>query len=178
MKKMKQSQIQNSKFKIPNSGLSLLEILVVVTIFAILGIITTRAVFLTLQGSKKSESTVRVRENLDYSVGVIERNLRNAGSVVTCPNVDTKTISYLDQDGNAGSFSCVNTGGADSYVASGSARLTSDAVKITSCAITCSAGTSTNPPLVTISLEAQDATAVGVQNTKVSTTTQVYLRNY
>jgi prepilin-type N-terminal cleavage/methylation domain-containing protein len=151
-------------------GMSLIEILVVVTIFAILGILTTQAVFLTLQGSKKSESTVRVRENLDYAVGVMERHLRNANSIISC---SMGVINYTDQNGSAGSFSCI-----DNYVASGSARLTSDTVSIESCSFTCTTGVSTNPPLVNISLEAQDANIIGIQNTTVSTSTQIYLRSY
>lgn len=146
-------------------GMSLIEILIVVTIFAILGIITTRAIFLTLQGSKKSESTVKVRENLNYSLGVIERQLRNANSVVDC---SANVINYTDQNGNPASFSCVNTGSANSYIASGSARLTGDSVNIISCEFNCPPTVSTNPPEVTISLEAQG----------VSLSTQIFLRSY
>ena len=159
-------------------GISLLEILVVVTIFAVLGIITTRAVLLTIQGSKKSESLVKVRENLDYSMGVVERNLRNANSVTECPLTDPKIINYIDQSGSSSSFSCINIGSTDSYIASGSARLTSDAVEITVCSFSCNPGTSANPPVVNVTLEAKDANAVGVQGATVSTSTQIYLRSY
>ncbi len=159
-------------------GMSLLEILVVVTIFAVLGIITTRAVLLTIQGSKKSESLVKVRENLDYSIGVIERQLRNANSVVECPLADPTVVNYIDQNSNSGSFSCINIGAVDSYVASGSARLTSDAVSITACSFFCTPGTSANPPVINVTLEAKDAVATGIQNSTVSTSTQIYLRSY
>lgn len=161
-------------------GLSLIEILVVVTIFAILGIITTRAVFLTLQGSKKSESLVHVRENLDYSMGVIERQLRNANSVDVCSNPNE--IDYTDSDGNPGSFSCVGIGTLDSYIASGSGqltqRLTSNTIGITSCSFSCTTGISTNPTAVSIDITAQDASAVGIQSATVNSTTQVSLRSY
>ncbi len=156
-------------------GLSLIEILIVVTIFAILGILTTRAVFLTLQGSKKSESLVKVRENLDYSVGVMERNLRNANSLIDCPPGGT-VVNYADQNGNPASFSCIL--GVDSYVASGSARLTSSVVGITSCSFSCTPATNTNPASVIINIEAQDTTATGIQNSTVSTSTKVSLRDY
>ncbi len=172
----------NSKQLTVNSqqskGMSLLEILIVVAIFAILGVITTRAVLLTLQGSKKSESLVKVRENIDYSLGVIERQLRNADSVTECPNSDTNIISYKDQEGNTSTFSCVNMGSADPYVASASARLTNNEVKITSCSFVCEPGTSVNPPVVSVTIEAQDANATGIETSKVSATTQIYLRSY
>ncbi len=159
-------------------GMSLLEILVVITIFAVLGIIVTRSVALSIGGSRKSESLVRVRENLNYSLAIIERQIRNANSVSQCPNADTTRIDYKDQDGNSTFFSCVNLGGSDPYVASGSARLTSDAIQITSCTFTCVAATSTNPALITVSVAAKDTSATGLQNATVSTTTQIYLRNY
>jgi len=160
------------------SGMSLLEILVVVAIFAVLGVITTRAVLLTLQGSKKSESLVRVRENLNFALGVIERQVRNADSVTECPNSDSNLLSYTDSSGDIATFSCANVGTDDAYVASGSARLTSDTVNITSCSFVCAAGTSTNPPSVTFSIEAKDKNTTGIQGSTVSMTTQIYLRNY
>ena len=159
-------------------GMSLLEILVVITIFAILGIIVTRSVALSIGGSRKSESVVRVRENLSYSLAIIERQIRNANSVSQCPNADPTRIDYKDQDGNPAYFSCVNLGGIDPYISSGSARLTSDTIKIIQCSFTCVAATSTNPALINVSLQAKDAGATGLQNATVSTATQIYLRNY
>jgi hypothetical protein len=160
-------------------GISLLEILVVVSIFAVLGILITRSVLLTLGGGKKSESLIKVRENLNYSMSVIERQLRNANSITDCGNTDTSTISYLDQSGNAASFSCKNMGQAGSvgYIASGSAKLSSDTVNVTGCKFTCGLGTA-SPSSVTIDLTAIDASASGIENSSVTTKTQVFLRNY
>jgi type II secretory pathway pseudopilin PulG len=157
-------------------GISLLEILVVVSIFAVLGILITRSVLLTLGGGKKSESLTRIRENLSYSVGIIERQLRNANSITPCPNPNPLTISYIDINGNAATFSC-NDIGTEGYIASGEARLSSDAVNVTDCSFICATGSGT-PSSVTISLEAEDASASGVENATVTTKTQVFLRNY
>jgi len=153
-------------------GISLLEILVVVSIFAVLGILVTRSVLLTLGGGKKSETVIKIRENLNYSVGVMERQLRNANSISDCTNANTSVISYLDQNDVASTFSCLS-----GYVASGSAKLTNDNVKVTSCSFTCVLG-STGPSSVKIDLEATDAQATGLDNTIISTSTQVFLRNY
>jgi prepilin-type N-terminal cleavage/methylation domain-containing protein len=168
----------NTYFMIHDSGLSLLEVLVVVALFAVLGIVISRSIILTLQGSQKSESLVRARENLDYSLAVIERQIRNATSITECPNTDTNIINYTDQNGRAGSFSCVNVGQADSYVASGSARLTSDAVSLVTCSFTCTLGTGDKPPVVAVDLEVKNANASGAQSSVVSATTQIYLRSY
>lgn len=155
-----------------NKGMSLLEILVTVTIFAVLGIIITRSIILTLQGSRKSESLVKVRENLDYAMGVVERQLRNADSIADCTNSDTTKITYVSQDGIQSSFSC------GSFIASGSAQLTSSTVTITNCSFTCQTGSSANPSSVSVFFEGKDANATGVQNSTVSLTNQIFLRNY
>ncbi len=160
------------------AGISLIEILVVITIFAVLGVIVSSSLILTIQGTKKSEALIRVRENVNYSLGVIERNIRNASSIVDCTNADTTKITYLNQNGVVSSFSCINAGGANSYIASGSARLTSDAISIVNCSFTCSASVDlSNPPLVTIDILARDAVSSGVQSSSVSAQTKIYLRN-
>ena len=163
------------------SGFSLIEIMVVVTIFAILGIIVTSSVILTLAGTKKSESLIRVRDNLNYSLSVMERNIRNANSIPVCPfpaSDNDKVIRYLDQNGRPATFSCVNTGSSGSYIASGSAQLTSDTIKITNCTFACTPSDANTPPLVLIDLTVKDASSSGVQNAEVTAQTQIYLRNY
>lgn len=158
-------------------GLSLIEILVVITIFAILGIIVSSSLILTIQGTKKSESIIKVRENLNYSLSVVERNLRNASMVLECPNSNTNTVTYTDQYGISSSFSCMNTGSAtNSYIASGSARLTSDTIRITSCSFVCVRDLY-NPPYVTITVTGQDVDYSGAQGSNVTVESKIYLRN-
>jgi prepilin-type N-terminal cleavage/methylation domain-containing protein len=158
-------------------GISLIEILVVVSIFALVGVLVTRSLTLTLQGTQKSTSLVHARENLDYSISVIERQIRAAESISDCTNSNTNAISYVDQSGIPSSFSCVNTGLSNSYVASGSARLTSDTVKITGCSFICTVSGS-GPSAITIGLTMQDAATTGIGGAGVSASTKIYLRNY
>ncbi len=170
--------IMNKHFR---EGLSLIEVLIVITIFAVLGVLVTQSVALTLMGSRKSESIVHARENLDYSLNIIERGIRGATVVTPCSNADTTTINYLDQNGNNGLFSCQGTlGSIGSYVASGSAsvHLTSNTVKIMSCVFHCYPATSTNPTYVTVDLTMREATASGAQSANVTGSTQIRLRNY
>lgn len=164
--------IPDSRFQIPTLGMSLIEILVVITIFAVMGVVVARAVILTVGGSKKSESIVKVRENLNYAMGIVERQIRNANSIPTCPNSDSKVIDYIDQYGKATSFSC----GAD-YVASGSARLTNNEIIVSGCSFICSPGAN-YPDSIKVSFTAKDKYAVGIQNATVSVESQISLRNY
>ena len=171
---------KNNLAKKNMQGLSLIEILVAITIFAILGVVVSSSLILTIQGSRKSESQIRVRENINYSMSVIERNLRNAGSVTSvCNNTALTNITYIDQYGQPASFTCKNIGGTDSHIASGSAgvRLTSNAVAITACSFTCKPSASAKPPMVVVDISAKDASATGVMGAVVTSQNQIYLRN-
>ena len=166
-------------------GLSLVEILIVITIFSVLGVLITQSVILTLTGSRKSEATIRVRENLDYSLNVIERQLRNASAVyrdstytTACNSSVQTSIYYLDQNGNKSYFSCENIDGVGSYIASGSAHLTGSAVKIVACSFQCVPNALSNPNLVRVKITLNDGSTTGVNSASASASTQIYLRNY
>ncbi len=151
-------------------GISLIEILVVIMVFAILGILISRVILVTLQGSGKSDSLVKIRENLSYSLAVIEREIRNAETIV-CPS--TTQVNYTNSRGISTYFSC-----SGARVASGSAWLTSDEVSITACSFTCTAASGHVLPSVTISLEAKDATITGAGGAQATATTKIFLRTY
>ena len=156
-------------------GISLIETLIVIGIFAVLGILSTSAVLLSLQGSKKGDSQIKVRENVDYALSVMERNLRNAESSL-CPS--TSEVTYVDSNDVPGSFSCLDVPLAG-YVASGSARLTSDEIKIIACSFTCTAGDGSVPPRVAIDISAVDAgTSGSKEGAAVSISTEINLRTY
>ena len=164
--------------KYTKNGFTLVEILIVISIFAVIGLLSTRSVFLTLRGAKKSDSLVRVRENVNYSLSVIERQLRNAESVTTC-GVSTGTLSYVSLEGTSTTFTCVApSGNATGYIASGSGRLTSNEISVTSCSFTCSQTDINNPPVVKIVVEAEDSESISVEKGSVSAQTEIVLRNY
>ncbi len=165
------------KKKINNiKGFSLIEILIVITIFAVIGLLATRSIFLTIRGAKKSDSLVRVRENVNYSLSVIERQLRSAEGV-TCPNPSSSVLNYVSLEGTASSFSCV-VSGTDRYIASGSARLTSSDISVTGCSFACTQYDINNPPSVNITVVASDNESQSVEKGSVSIQTQIVLRNY
>mgnify|MGYP001594650556 CR=1 FL=1 len=158
-------------------GVSLIEILIVVAIFAVLGILISRVILTTLMGSSRSDNLVKVRDNIDYTLSVMERQIRNAESVSPCPNPDTTRIDFRDSNGIAAFFACTNVG-ASGYVASGSARLTNDEVAITACSLVCTAASGRVPPAVDISLEARGANQTGVERAMVTAVTKIFLRTY
>ncbi len=159
-------------------GYTLIEILVVVVVFAVISLIATQTVILILRGTKKAESVSKVRQNLDYAMGSMERQLRSARSITSaCNNSASSQINFIDQSGNVNSFSCVGTNqtGSASSVASSSADLTSSDITISSCSFVCAPATSNSPPSVTLSVTGSDITRQGAS---VTVTTQVTLRSY
>lgn len=155
-------------------GVSLLEILVVMTIFSVLAILATRGVLLTLRGSRKSDSLGRVRENVDYALSIMERQLRNAEDLACTTST---LITYETKGGASATFSCESVG-SGGYIASSSARLTSQEVEISSCSFTCDAGNSGVPPSVSIAVTGEDANLEGPEQAQVTTSTTIYLRTY
>jgi Tfp pilus assembly protein PilW len=159
-------------------GISLIETVIVIGVFAVLGILSTATVLLSLQGSKKGDAQVKVRENLDYAISVIERQLRNAESVSPCTNTASLEVRYSDYNNISTLFSCVNVGSAG-YVASGSARLTNEEINITNCSFTCSPGSDSVPPKVAIDIQAVDTANQGSKaGATVSISTEINLRTY
>lgn len=154
-----------------------MELLVVVSVFAIVILLATQALILSLRGSRKSESLSRVRSDLDFSLAVMERNLHNATAIDPCPNPDTSIVNYTDAFGKTTSFSCTTIAGLGA-IASGSARLTSDEIDVTSCSIVCSPGNVGVPPSVTVTVSATNANVSGAEGAQVTTQTDILLRIY
>lgn len=165
------------KFKKSLKGFSLLEAMVVLTVFSLLAIVATQSILSTLRLTNKSNSSTKVRGDIDYAMSIIERHLHSATEVSPCPLSDDKTIAYKDQLGEVATFSCVSSN-EEGYIASGSARITSEIISITQCSFTCVQGSGSAPPYVTVSLTARDSTKTGIESSNISTSTQIYLRTY
>lgn len=166
----------NKAFTPIKSGFSLIEILVVMSIFAVLAVLATMSVTMTLKSGKKSDSLVRVRENVNYSMAILERQIRNSENV-DCLTSTSTLLNYTALGGIPSTFTCV-TSGLDKYIASGSGRLTSSDITVTSCSFTCTQLDANNPPSVKISIVAEDNTATSTEKGSVTTQTEIVVRNY
>lgn len=163
-------------------GVSLFEIIIVIGIFAAVAVLTTRSTFLTLRGARKSDAQIRVKENLEYGVSVIERQLRNADIITSATNCDGATkltrVDYVDSEGNSSFFACQSVGATSGYIASGSARLTSNEITISNCSFVCSAQDGPSPTNITINVTGKDLSGTGAESSQVTLSTKVFLRNY
>lgn len=174
--------------KSTNLGVSLFEIVIVVGIFAMVAVLITRSTFLTLRGTKKSDSQIRVKENLEYGLSVIDRQLRNAdvitstcngGTPFPCNSTTRSRIDYTNTNGTASFFACNDVGPTSGYItASDSARLTSTEITITDCSFVYSPQDGPVLPGVTISVSGRDLGTSGVESSQVSVSAKVFLRTY
>jgi len=164
-------------------GFSLIEIIVVIALFSIIGVIVSQATITTFRGARRSDSEAKVRENIDYAVSVMERHLRNA-LTVTCTSVSR--VDFTDQDRNAGAF-LLNSSGTDAHIASYSAlpapttqRLTSQDLTVSNLSFTCPPTTSGNvAPVINIGITAIDRYAQGTDRAGITTSAKIIVRtNY
>jgi prepilin-type N-terminal cleavage/methylation domain-containing protein len=161
-------------------GFTLMEMLVVIGVIGMIGVITSGSIITSIRGSKRTDSDTQVRQSVDYTIAVIERQLRNARSV-TC---DSPTqITYTDPDFRTTTFSRGVYRPAGSpidvgYIASGSAttKLTGAEVNVTSVTFTCTPAQGNISASVTVVVNAEDSQAQGIEKAEIIGRTTVYLR--
>ncbi len=156
-----------------NKGFTLIEILVVSTVFAVVSIIVVQATILAIRGSVKTDRTVSVRENLDYAAGIIEREIRNAQSISGCGG--GTLVSYVDVDGSDSVIEC-KLGSDWGYVELGGQRLTGENVLVENCVFSCGGvGVLDAPEYVDVSISGK---SVDGDEPLVVVNTRAALRTY
>lgn len=120
-------------------GFSLIEVLVVLSIFVLIAIIANQLLFPVFRGSEKTSAAIIVKQNGNYAISVIQRELYNARQVSLCVGNE---VSYFNADGQSVLLSCPAPG-VSGGILLGLRSLTSPEVEVESCAITC---LPTSPP--------------------------------
>ncbi len=156
---------------------SLVEILIVLTIFSALAIVSTQAIIVTLSNSRKAESSVQTRESLQYVTSVMERSLRNSMNIESSTN---NSIAFTDQDGAGHLFLCVDAtpGSADGHLLFDSSRISSEDITLTNCTFSTVLGTEDVPDRVMVTISGQAKNTSGAEQTPITVSTIVYLRVY
>jgi type II secretory pathway pseudopilin PulG len=163
------------------SGYSLVEILIVTSIFVVMAILATQSLMLTFRASRKSESMTNTQRELRYALSVIERGLYNADRITsTCNGFWLSKIDYIDEYYEAVSFSCeTDISNGRGYVASNSAQLTStDSIDMTMCRFRCGSISGNEPARVDILLNAEDIDTEGAEGSIASISSSILLRSY
>jgi prepilin-type N-terminal cleavage/methylation domain-containing protein len=156
-KKIKQNRNNQAK------GFTLIEILVVVGLLAIIAVISSNMFFTTLRSSSKSKTSITVKQNGDYALATMERLIRDSEEVIANSDgsvcvADMNKVKIKRLDGSEVEFACEEEGTADGLIASNSARLTSENVKLDSCSFDCSSQGEFYPQVVAISFTLSQAT--------------------
>jgi len=153
-------------------GFTLVEMLVVIALFAGLAVLVGSMVGSSMKGTKKSESAMKVRAELENAVSIFERSLRGAkkGSVNCSSNT---AISFIDQDELNTTFVC---SGSPPVLKKNYIDLVGPDLSLTKCEINCDDllnGT------VVINLEGTSKnSSIGVEADIATVSAKVILRNY
>src|SRR5687767_5643171 len=67
----------------PLCGYSLIEILIVVSIFSVIALVVSQTLFSTLKGAAKSEVGSSIKQEANYVIAVMERAIHNARQINT-----------------------------------------------------------------------------------------------
>ena len=177
--------IKQNKNNRQATGFTLIEILVAVGLLAIIAVIGSNMFFTTLRNSTKSKTLTTVKQNGDYALATIERLIRDSEKVITNSDgslcaVGMNKIKTRRVDGSEVEFSCEEEGTANGLIASNSARLTSNEVKLDSCSFDCSSRGGFYPQVVTINFTLSQAavTTRPEEQASVSFKTTVTTRNF
>lgn len=178
--KMKYKRKSDCSFRtrrfLKTKGFTLIEILVVISILAIIVAIGSMSFFGLLKGSRKSKTMTLVKQNGNYALGVMAKMVRNAREVTSICGGSDDSITILNPDGNETTFDC-----GSETISSNSANIVSDQVRIDpgSCSFDCQSGGLVYPDVVTISFtlkQAGDPTRPEEQ-ASIDFETRVTLRN-
>lgn len=165
------------------SGFSLIEMLITVGIFSILAVIVTQSLASSLKGARKSDNIGRVRENVEYAMNYIERNLRGAKRL----DFDDNPVGGVDDRcGVNNSIYFYNNRGVSENILLNGTRLqhngqdiTSSNIQVTSILVSCLPGAGGEPDSISITVSASDSAVTGTAESATYTAvTQITLRNY
>ncbi|OGY10141.1 MAG: hypothetical protein A3A58_02450 [Candidatus Blackburnbacteria bacterium RIFCSPLOWO2_01_FULL_41_27] len=156
------------------AGFSLLEIIVVISLFTGIVIFANQALFSTLKGNTKSQVSTKIKQASSYAFDLMERELRQSTAVGTCTPT---SITYTKIDGAQSSFVC-NTG-TTGYLSFGGVKITPDDVAVTACNFSCTVlGSSRTVSLDVTFAQTGNSTSLRVEETdKYQLKNQILLRN-
>jgi len=106
-------KVQSSKFIVQSlqrqAGLSLIEIIISTGIIAIISVAIAQAMFTTTRTNTKTELLKDIKQNGDFTLGIMSRMIQNARSVVSpcSPGGSSATsLSIMNPDGATTTFTC------------------------------------------------------------------------
>jgi prepilin-type N-terminal cleavage/methylation domain-containing protein len=184
-------KIRNDKDNYINLGFTLIEVLVVISVFTVLSTVIVAILFTVIRGTKKSDSITVVRQNGEYAIDQIIKKIRFAksldypspagGAPPECSSsgttVSSVTITNLDLSQTV--FSCPGSLTYPNNISLDGAGLTnSNSVIVTSCSFVCSQN-SGGPLTIGVYFDLTKVSSSGLpeENTTIPFQSSVTLRN-
>jgi prepilin-type N-terminal cleavage/methylation domain-containing protein len=164
-------------------GFTLIELIVVMSIFVVVGGLIISILFITFRGSNKAETMSIVKQNGTFALSQMVKQIRYARSLdapascVPTANAPTLTVTALN-DGLQTTFSCPNSQ-ASPITSNSAALVDSNAVSVTYCSFTCSQNNISEPPRVTIqfTLSSKNSSGLVESQSSIPFQTSVIMRN-
>lgn len=185
--------ISNQLSVFSETGFTLLEIIISVTILATVSILITQVLFTTTHVNTKSGLVQDIKQNGDFALDVMSRLVRSATAITTaCPaGQTTPTLAIQTADNNTTTFTCVSDGVSAriaSVSASGTYYLTGTGITVSDLgAATCDRSTLTfscpsgvgvaGPVMIRFSLGQLGSDTNAYSTSRTSFETTVSLRN-
>ena len=163
-------------------GFSLIEILIVMGTVAVIGGIVVSILFSVFRGSSKASTLITLRQNGNFAMSQVSRQIRNARALVTpatcvTPQSGLSQITITGDDGLPTTFVC-SGGGLASQSAHPATLLDTNNVTA-SCNFSCSQSSGNIAPIITFSLTVSQRSGVTAQENQASLDfkTAVSMRN-
>lgn len=163
-------------------GFTLVELLVVTSIFIIITTTIVSILFIILRGTKKSDSIVIVRQNGEQAMAQMVRIMRFAKSLdypASCDGVSKDHITVTAVDLSQTTFTCPASFTFPNFIDLNSTKLTnSDTVMVQSCSFVCTQQVGGSPIIgISFSLSKVNLSSLPEENSTIPFRGSVTLRN-
>jgi len=143
-------------------GFTLLEMLVTISLLALIATTGTQLLTTILKNSSKARIGQLVKQEGNFAMMAMERTIRNAKSIdissIPCSSEMTK-LALVNYNGDDLAFEFINIG-ASGYIASEGASIkpiTSDAVEVSSGNFECDSGLDNSPAMIKVDFTLKQA---------------------
>jgi len=167
--------IPNTKYRY---GFTLIELLVVVAVFMILAVLVTNSLFSILKSNTKANIMKEIRQSGAYALDIMDKTI--SGGVIDdddCTGTAGPSLAVKNPvSGATVTFECK---GNPAYIASGSARLTSELVAVENCsgAFRCEKIDSNKKVTINFTLRQRGSSTKPEETARQTFTKTIFLRN-
>lgn len=110
------------------NGFTIIEVLVSISIIAIVSTVVVQAFAAISRAATKTEKIKEIKQNGDFAIDAMERSIRSSASVQNCTGAATSTLSLVDTDGVVSTYALATVGSIKRITLNSTNYLTSELV--------------------------------------------------